>query len=155
MKCRTIFAIIILALVLTGCDQPTVTGSGPRESLISKGFVDDSTYRVVCRGYPLEGLTGAQKLESSKRAALLNAYYVIQGVFNDSVAPDRDGKTEKIEYMRDHAVLYYTVRKKGLRRMVRTEPAPAVKPAPAPEASAETQDETTRETTTESTVEVK
>ena len=48
---------------------------------------------------------------------------IIQETFNESVAPDKDGKTEKIEIMDDHAVLYYVVHKKGLKKMVRTEPS--------------------------------
>ncbi len=86
----------------------------PRQSLISKGFIDDNTWKIVCRGYPMEGLSGTQMGESSKRAALLSAYYFIQQTFDDSVAPDRDGTTEKIEMKSDHAVLHYVVRKKGL-----------------------------------------
>lgn len=155
MKCKALFAIIVLAIALTGCDQPSVKSAGPEAALINKGFVDDNTYRVVCRGYPLGGLTGTQQQESSKRAALLHAYYIIQSVFNDSVAPDRDGRTEKIEYMRDHAVLYYAVHKKGLKRMVRKEPKPAAKQESAPEVKAETQNETKQETTPESKIEVK
>lgn len=120
MKCNALLVIIVLFFAMTGCDQDIVTSPGPKEALISQGFVDDNTYRVVCRGYPIEGLKGIQQAESSKRAALLNAYFIIQGVFNESVAPDKDGKAEKIEYMSDHAVLHYVVKKRGLKKMVKT-----------------------------------
>lgn len=121
MKIKMLCMLAAVAAALAGCGQATVKSAGPREFLVSKGFVDDTTYRVVCRGYPQEGLSGIQKTESSKRAALLGAYYIIQQEFNEGVAPDKDGKTEKIEIMDDHIVLYYVVHKKGLRSMVRPE----------------------------------
>lgn len=122
MKNNACVIIVLLMIISNGCDENSVKNTGSKEVLVSQGFVDDNTYRVVCRGYPLEGLTGIQQSESSKRAALLSAYYYIGQVFNDSVAPDRDGKSEKIEYMSDHALLYYVVTKKGLKKRVRTGP---------------------------------
>jgi hypothetical protein len=145
MKFNAIFTIIVLLIALAGCDNVTVKSSGPREVLISQGFIDDNTYRVVCRGYPLDGLTGIQQAESSKRAALLHAYYVIKQIFNESVAPDRDGKTEKIEYMSDHAVLNYIVHKKGLKKMVITGAKPETKQEIKPAAESEKKPETTNE----------
>jgi hypothetical protein len=125
MKIRTLLLLAAFVMVLAGCDQHGVTSQGPREAaLISKGFIDDNTWKVVCRGFPLEGLKGIQKSESSKRAALLGAYYYIKETFNESVAPDRDGKTERIEINSDHAVLYYVVHKKGLKKMLKPESKP-------------------------------
>ena len=115
---------VITVLIFSGCDSVGVKSQGPREALVSKGFVDDDTWKVVCRGYPLEGLRGIQKTESSKRAALLGAYYYVQETFTDAVAPDKDGKTEKIELAGDHAVLHYIVHKKGLKKMVKPETKP-------------------------------
>ncbi len=122
MKNNARIAMLFLLIVLNGCDEQSVKGPGSKEVLVSQGFVDDNSYRIICRGFPLEGLEGLQRAESSKRAALLSAYYFIGQVFNESVAPDRDGKTEKIEYAADHAVLHYMIRKKGLKKMVRTGP---------------------------------
>ena len=119
MRINLLFIIVTVILLSTGCDEKSVENTGPKEPLISQGFVDDNTYVVVCRGYPLQGSTGIQKAESSKRAALLGAYYYIKTVFNDSVAPDKDGKAEKFEYMNDYVVLHYMVRKKGLKKMVK------------------------------------
>ena len=122
MKIKMLLLLVSFVMVLAGCDQVGVTSQGPREAaLISKGFVDDNTWKVVCRGFPLEGLKGIQKSESSKRAALLGAYYYIKETFNESVSPDKDGKTEKLEIMSDHAVLYYVVHKKGLKKMMKPE----------------------------------
>ncbi len=121
MKIKMLVLGVSFVVVLAGCDQKGVTSQGPREVLVSKGFVDDNTWKVVCRGYPLEGLKGIQKSESSKRAALLSAYYYIKETFNESVAPDKDGKTEKLDIFDDHAVLNYVVHKKGLKKMMKTE----------------------------------
>ncbi len=119
MRIATLF-IMVTALVLSiACDEKGAESSIKKEPLISQGFADDDTYRVICRGYPLEGSTGPQKIESSKRAALLGAYYYIKTVFDDSVAPDRDGRAEKFEYMGDHVVVHYVVQKKGLKKMAR------------------------------------
>jgi hypothetical protein len=137
MKFNALFMFIVLMITLAGCDNVTVKSAGLQEVLISQGFVDDNTYRIVCRGYPLEGLKGLQQAESSKRAALLHAYYVIKQVFNESVAPDRDGRTEKIEYMSDHAVLNYLVHKKGLKKMVITGSKPEIKQETKPETTNE------------------
>ena len=146
---------VLLVLALNGCDNTAGTDAGKKEVLVSRGFVDDNTYRVVCRGYPPEGLAGIQRAESSKRAALLGAYYFIGQVFNEAVAPDRDGRIEKIEYMSDHAVLHYVVTKKNLRRMVRSDPKPAGQAGPVPEQKAETESQATQGTAPESTIEVK
>lgn len=146
---------VLLVLALHGCDNTAGTGPGKQEVLLSRGFVDDNTYRVVCRGYPPEGLSGIQQAESSKRAALLSAYYFIGQVFNENVAPDRDGRIEKIEYMSDHAVLHYVVSRKNLRGMVRTEPKPGLQSEPGPVQKSETEGQTIQEATPESTIEVK
>ena len=115
-----VLAVIATALLLAmGCDEKGPEKGIKKEPLISQGFVDDDTYRVVCRGYPLEGSTGVQMIESSKRAALLGAYYYIKNAFNESVAPDKDGKAEKFDYMGDHVVVHYMVQKKGLRKLTR------------------------------------
>src|SRR5271157_3988710 len=103
---------IAALLIFSACTgQPKVAGGAPtlEDVLIRKGFVDDNSYRIVCRGYPQQGLEGIQKTESSKRGALLNAYYFVQTLFDDSVAPDRDGKAEKFEVMNDFAVVYYLI----------------------------------------------
>ncbi len=120
MKIKALLVVTMLAAVLAGCDHGGIPGQGPRETLIRKGFINDDTWKVVCRGYPLEGLTGIQKSESSKRAALLGAYYYVKETFNESVAPDRDGKSEKFVMYSDHAELHYVIKKKGLKKMVKT-----------------------------------
>jgi hypothetical protein len=141
MKTNILIIILTCVIISAGCDGPAVKSGVQREALISKGFIDDNAYRVVCRGYPQEGLAGVQQAESAKRAALLSAYYFIKRDFTDAVRPDKDGSAEKFDLQEDHAVVYYMVRKKGLKKMVRkishTEPEPKpvsdVKPVPKPE----------------------
>jgi len=119
MRINITCIIVTILFLSVGCDEKSAENGIKKEPLISQGFVDDDTYKVVCRGYPLEGSTGIQKTESSKRAALLGAYYYIKNAFNESVAPDRDGKAEKFEFMSDHVVVHYVVQKKGLKKMAK------------------------------------
>lgn len=128
MKLRTALTVLAVLAAVVSCDRKGgMNEQARREALVSKGFIDDSTYGIVCRGYPAEGTSGVQKIESAKRAALLGAYYVAQEIFTGAVAPDRDGATRKIEYLEDHVVLHYVIVKRGLRQMVRTEPRPVVR----------------------------
>ena len=119
MKISLVIVVLALALV-PACDTHKAVKSGAHtmeDVLIKKGFMDNNTYRIVCRGYPQEGLTGIQKVESAKRAALLNAYYFVKNTFDESVAPDTDGRAEKFDVSSDHAVVYYVIRKIGLKRL--------------------------------------
>ncbi|MBN2158614.1 MAG: hypothetical protein JW807_04405 [Spirochaetes bacterium] len=120
MKLKAVLIILSVAALSIACDLKHASSPGNREVLISKGFIGDNSYRIVCRGYAAEGVVGIQRTEASKRAALLGAYHVARSVFTDAVAPDRDGRTEKIEYREDHVILHYVISKKGLKNMVRT-----------------------------------
>jgi hypothetical protein len=122
-----LFPILAAILIIARCGHE-VKGPTMPQVLISKKFIDDNSYRIVCRGFPEEGLTGVQRTESSKRAARLNAYVFIKSEFVDAVAPDRDGRVEKFEVANDYAIIYYVVAKKGLKKMIRPEP----KPEPGP-----------------------
>lgn len=118
------------ALLVSVCDQ---SGKGPtaQQVLVSKGFIDDNTFRIVCRGYPEQGLTGVAKTESSRQAARLNAYMFLKAEFVDAVDPGRYGTEEKYDFTDSYAIIYYVVRKKGLKKMLR--PEPKEDPAPAPD----------------------
>lgn len=125
-----IIVLCAAALLVSVCDQP---GKGPtaQQVLISKGFIDDNTYRIVCRGYPEQGLTGVAKTESSRQAARLNAYVFLRSEFVEAVDPGRFGTVEKYDYTNNYAIIYYVLRKKGLKKMIRIEPKPD--PAPGPD----------------------
>lgn len=124
-----IFLLCAVVMTLAMCSSAAV---GPAASpvLISKNFIDDNTYRIVCRGFPAQGLSGLQRNESAMRAARLNAYLFIKSDFVDSVAPDRDGSVEKFEVTRDYAVIYYVVSKRGLKKLLRPESKEEAAPRP-------------------------
>ncbi|OHD63040.1 MAG: hypothetical protein A2176_09485 [Spirochaetes bacterium RBG_13_51_14] len=136
MKYKAICFIVVIMMASAGCDQKADEAATPPEVLISKGFVDDNTYKVICRGFPKEGMTGVQMVEASKRAALLSAYYYIKDVFGNAVAPDMEGKVEKYDTMKDHVVLHYIVEKKGLRAKARPGAETESVPETAPDAKA-------------------
>lgn len=117
----------ILVLTFFTCSMLIVScSSGPDvnvqsiPSLISEDFISSDTYEVVCKGFPKQGLEGAQKDESAKRAALLNAYYFVQSRFDSTVQPDKDGRTVKYEVQDDFAVIYYRVQKSDLKKRQKT-----------------------------------
>ncbi len=119
MKNFFILPMIAAALIITGCSSSSKDLVSSVPSLIKEGFKSDTEYEIICRGYPKEGLQGVMKVESGKRAALLNAYYFAERKFDDSVIPDKDGKAEKFVLNQDHAIVYYTIKKSNLRKRVR------------------------------------
>ena len=119
-----------MALFVSACDLP-VSGPTSQQVLVTKGFIDDNTYRIVCRGFPEKGLTGVAKTESSRQAARLNAYVFIQSEFVDAVAPGRYGTVEKYDFTDEYAVIHFVLRKKGLRKMLR--PGSKTDPTPGPD----------------------
>lgn len=117
MKSR--IAVLIFAafsILILGCSSGPGINVQSVPSLISEDYVSDDTFEVVCRGFPKQGLSGAQKEESAKRAALLNAYYFIQSRFDSTVQPDRDGTVVKYEVEENSAVIYYRVTKSNLKK---------------------------------------
>lgn len=89
-------------------------------TLVKEGFITDNEYEIVCIGFPKEGLTGIQKDESSKRAALLNAYYYTGARFDETVKPDMDGKVTKMELSETHATVHYVISKSNLKSRMKT-----------------------------------
>jgi len=118
MNVKIIAALMLAVIAVWSCsDKNGRKGPAFRESLISKGFVDDNTYRVVCRGFPLAGAEDIQKVESAKRAAILNAYAFIKSEFGDRVAPDREGNVEKMDIRDEYVILHFVIKKKRLRSL--------------------------------------
>jgi len=104
--------IMVILLSMTVCYKG---GVGTDNALISKGFLDDNRYSIVCRGYSKENLVGVAMSESAKRAALLTAYFYAQQVFDDTVAPDKDGNVDKYELNDNSATVFYVISKKNLK----------------------------------------
>jgi len=119
MKNLSLFAAILSLLIILSCSAEPGLNVKSTPNLIKEGFISDTEYEIICIGMPKDGLTGLQKEESSKRAALLNAYYYTKIKFDDTVNPDKDGKTEKMTVMDDHAELKYVITKSNLKKRIR------------------------------------
>ena len=119
MKKIKLIAVICSLLIFSSCSADPGKNVRSAPVLIKEGFISDTEYEIVCIGIPKDGLTGVQKEESAKRAALLNAYYYAKNRFDDTVHPDRDGKTEKMTMFDDHAELKYVISKSNLKKRVR------------------------------------
>jgi hypothetical protein len=111
-----------VVLMLAGC--------GPRKAgdrgniLIKSAFLDDTTYMIVCKGYPREGLEGVQAMETAKEAALLNAQMIAKDIFADSVDVVRQGIADRYDTADGYAVVTYIIKGPGLRRSLRPERPP-------------------------------
>lgn len=112
--------VINLTIIISCSSDPGINVKG-MPGLISEGFISDTEYEIVCIGYPKEGLTGIQKEESAKRAALLNAYFFAKNRFDDTVSPDQDGKVVKYTAYDDRAELKYVVTKSNLKKRIKKE----------------------------------
>lgn len=114
---------IIIAVIITGtffsCSSGDEMNVQSTPSLISEEFTSDDTYEIICRGFPKQGLTGVQKEESAKRAALLNAYYFVQARFDNTVKPDTDGIVVRYEVQDEFVIVYYRVTKKNLKNRIK------------------------------------
>lgn len=119
MKKIIVLLLTAAFLVITGCSSNREVMVSSVPSLIKEGFKSDTEYEIICRGFPKEGLSGVQKDESAKRAALLNAYYYTKLKFDDQVMPDRDGKAERYVLNEDHAIVYYTISRPDLKKRVK------------------------------------
>ena len=116
---KSIFSILITMILISAvlsCSSGDDISVQSIPSLISEEFTSNDTYEVVCRGFPKQGLTGVQKEESGKRAALLNAYYFVQTRFDNTVKPDTDGVVLKYDVQEEFVIVYYRVTKSNLKK---------------------------------------
>jgi hypothetical protein len=120
--------MIVLCLAqafMLSCDNEETdktTGVTPAEfktHIVSKGFLDDDRYRIVCKGNIPKDLSGPAAFESGKRAALLAAYVTAKSHFGDNFPADKLGTIEKVEQEGDHVVVQYLVKKHGLKKIFR------------------------------------
>lgn len=120
MKSIVISLVLLSGMFMISCaSDNNVNNVQSIPTLISEGFINDSEYEIVCIGFPKPGLTGMQKDESSKRAALLNAYFYSKNRFDDTVNPDRDGTVAKMTVFEDRAEVKYIIKKTGLKRRIK------------------------------------
>ena len=87
--------------------------------LVKAEFTDDNTYRIVCKGYPMEGLSGVSAEKSSMEAAQMNAFYFIKKNFGNAVDPGINGDVEHYEMRDTYAIVHFVVKKKGLKKLYR------------------------------------
>lgn len=86
-----------------------------REVLVKKYFRNSDTFVIECRGYPKEGLTGKAAVESAREAALTNAQFIAGEIFKGPVNAVKDGTAEKYSVRKDHVIIRYVVRHRGLK----------------------------------------
>ena len=110
--------LVLFLLAAAGCAGGKDTG-GPSAVLIDARFRDDSTFVIVCRGYPREGLSGIQAEATAREAALLNAQMIARDTFADSVDVVRGGAVEKYESGENFAVIHYSITSPGLKGRLR------------------------------------
>ena len=118
MKNIKSFILIVSLLFIASCSGSKISVSST-PNLIIEGFISDTEYEIVCLGIPKSGLSGIQKEESAKRAALLNAYYYVKNRFDETVSPDMDGKISKFVMHDDHGELSYIIKKSNLKKRVK------------------------------------
>ena len=119
MKNINLAAVIVSMLIFAACSGDTVKSVQSVPNLISEKFISDTEYEIVCIGIPKDGLSGVQKEESAKRAALLNVYYYSKNRFDDTVRPDVDGKVAKFTMHEDHAEIKYIISKSNLKKRLK------------------------------------
>jgi len=117
---KIILSSIILSLVIfSSCSVDPGKNVRSVPNLISEKFLNDTEYEIICLGFPKQGLSGVQKEESAKRAALLNAYFYSKNRFDETVNPDLDGRTVKLAMFDDHAELTYVIKKINLKKRLK------------------------------------
>lgn len=115
MKKEIALILATAIMLLVSCSGDGIKNVQNIPTLVREGFISDNEYEIVCIGFPKEGLTGLQKDESAKRAALLNAYFYTESRFDSTVAPDMDGTVKKMELSDSHATVYYVISKSKLK----------------------------------------
>ena len=119
---RKILAFMAIAILFAGCGPRKAEDRG--KILIKSGFIDDTSYMIVCNGYPREGLAGVQAMETAKEAALINAQMIAKDIFADSVDVVRQGTVDRYDAAVDHAIVNYVIKGDDLRRSLRPERPP-------------------------------
>ena len=115
-KIKLLTFLIFLA-VFFSCSTGTDMNVTSLPVLVKEGFIGNNEYEIVCNGYPKEGLTGPQREESAKRAAILNAYYFSNERFGEAVRPDQDGRIAKVTMYDGYCEIQYIIKKSNLKNL--------------------------------------
>ena len=118
---RFLLFLVVFTAGFSACKsdtQPVVGGRmlSEEDVLVSAKFSDDNTFRIVCKGFPMEGLKGVAAENSAMESARLNAIYFIKRDFDPSVDPGVSGDVEHYEMRDAYAMVHYVVKMKGLKK---------------------------------------
>jgi hypothetical protein len=117
MKHIQFITIIIVAIFFVACSQQ-ISIQGKPDVLVKKYLKDDSTYVIICKGYPKPGTSGIQAIETAKEAALLNAQYIARGIFSEEVDVVKDGLVEKYDSSDDYVILTYSIKHPDIKQYI-------------------------------------
>ena len=115
-KVKILPFFVFLAIFLSCSTGPDMNVTA-LPSLIKEGFISNNEYEIVCMGYPKEGLTGAPREESAKRAAILSAYYFANERFGDTISPDQDGRIDNLTMYEGYCEIRYIIQKSNLKNL--------------------------------------
>lgn len=110
-----IVCIIGLSIALLSCSHQ-ISIQGKPDVLVKKYLKDDSTYIIMCKGYPKQDTTGIQATETAKEAALLNAQYIARGIFSEEIDVIKNGVVEGFSINPDYVVITYSIRHPNIKR---------------------------------------
>ena len=116
MKNFTIL-LIVMSIIVVSCSQQ-ISIQGKPDVLVKKYLKDDSTYVIMCKGYPKPDTTGIQATETAKEAALLNAQYIARGIFAEEVDVIKDGIIDGFSINPDYVVITYSIRHPNIKRYI-------------------------------------
>ncbi len=85
-----------------------------KDIIINARFIDNHTFLIVCKGYPMQGLRGNIRLISAQDAALFSAELLAKKIFNSRVHPGRDGTITTVSKYQDHVVIHFLITKPNL-----------------------------------------
>lgn len=116
MKNHTI-VLIVMSILFMSCSQQ-ISIQGKPDVLVKKYLKDDSTYVIMCKGYPKPDTHGIQATETAKEAALLNAQYIARGIFSEEVDVIKDGIIDNYSINPDYVVITYSIRHPNIKRYI-------------------------------------
>jgi hypothetical protein len=103
--------LLLLVISFVSCYE-----KNGREVVEKKDFLDNNTYRIICRGWPKKGLTGQARIQSAKDAALINAQFIAKDIFESPVDPVKNGTVEKYDVMDNYVRIYYLITYQDLKK---------------------------------------
>lgn len=95
-------------------NAPGISGT-----LIKKYFKDNNTFVIICKGYPKEGARDLEVRGTAREAALINAQVIAKQSFSKRINVITGGSPEKYVDFEGFAVVYYVVKRPGLRSYAR------------------------------------